>query len=112
MRAFISSRPDVLAQTANICSLGSPNCPPPPGTILSDVDQTRGLLKNVNEGWTSLGSKRPPTLCVIGRGTTGGLRGPVWDAEVSRSAALEGAVAASSYLALCGNAFATGDGLM
>ena len=111
MRAYLTERPDVRAKTSNICSLGSPNRSPPSGTVWAEIDQTRGLLKSVNSGWQEL-DERPPTLCVIGRGTQGGLRLPIWDDEVGRSTALEGVVAASSYLALCGNAFAVGDGLI
>lgn len=111
MRAFLTQRPEVRAATDLICSLGTPNRTPPEGTIWANVDQTRGLLKGVNEAWASLDA-RPPTVCVIGTGTEGGFSTNIWDENSGRSTTLERALAGVSYLALCGNAFCKGDGLI
>jgi hypothetical protein len=59
-----------VSQVNVIATLGSPNRSPPVGSLWASADQTRGLLRSVNEKWIALGDSRPAkTVCVIGRGT-------------------------------------------
>lgn len=112
-RGYLAERPQVLAKVNVLATLGSPNRTPPEGTLWATADQTRGLLRSVNAKWQALGAARPPkTLCVIGRGTSAGIK-PLWDDASGRSPLLEGLVALVSYLALCGDGVGVvGDGLI
>jgi len=122
-RGWLAERRELLGQVDVLMTLGSPNRPPPEGSIWAGVDQTRGLLREINRRFNEIEAELKPRLVsVVGRGTVGGLFAPssadagglreVWDESVGRSPLLEGVVAATSYLALCGDAFATGDGLI
>lgn len=109
-----------------LVTLGTPHNPPPEGSSAAALDQTRGLLKYINERFPSGWPLDPSAVtCVAGRGTTSPdcfeaffnasriSDGSVWDGDVSRSKLLEEAVALSSYFPLSGEAFGVeGDGLI
>jgi hypothetical protein len=106
-------------RVARLVTLGTPHNPPPIGSLVASVDQTRGLLTYINSNFPS-GAPLDPhqVVCVAGAGThTDSLpelvASPAWDGEVGRSKLLERLVALPSYLALSGSAFGvSGDGLI
>jgi len=123
LRGWLARRPELLGRVDVLMTLGSPNREPPADSVWASVDQTRGLLKEINRCFGELeAGLKPRLVSVVGRGTVGGLFEPkggdkeglreVWDEGLGRSPLLEGVVAASSYLALSGDAFASGDGLI
>mmetsp|Transcript_6225 Transcript_6225/g.8507 ORF Transcript_6225/g.8507 Transcript_6225/m.8507 type:complete len:329 (+) Transcript_6225:33-1019(+) len=92
------------AERENFCSLttlGSPHKTPPQGSIWETVDQTRGLLKYVNSNFPGAFHENIQYTCVAGASTEGGL-----------GIDLEQLVAYSSYLPLCGDGSANGDGIV
>lgn len=88
MRGYLAERPDVLEKCCVAVTLGTPNRTPPEGSVWAQVDQTRGLLRNVNARWANL-ERKPRTVCVIGRGTEAGVVLQAWDENLGRSPFLE-----------------------
>ena len=82
-------------------SLGTPHLAPPEDSIVSKVDQTRGLLKYINDKWP--GAYYSPSIeytCVATNGVTG---------KVGFD--LDSLLAFTSYLALGGDGNVDGDGI-
>ena len=81
---------------SSLVTLGTPHQPPPSTSLLSRVDQTRGLLTDINARFPS-GSPLPAerVTCVAGSGTRVAatvkelLRSPAWDGGAARSPLLE-----------------------
>lgn len=121
-RGFLAERPEVLPYVDLILTLGSPNQPPPADGFWAGLDQTRGLLRECNERFAQLdAASKPRLVSVVGKGTAGGFLEDspgesgvrkAWDENLGRSPLLEGVVACTSYLALSGEAFGVGDGLI
>jgi pimeloyl-ACP methyl ester carboxylesterase len=122
VRAYLGERMGeerVRRRVARVVTLGTPHNPPPLGSALAKVDQTRGLLSYINKAFP-FGSPLDPEqiVCVAGSATTTSdlselTRSAVWDGERRRSKLLERLVALPSYAALCGAAFGVqGDGLI
>ena len=76
-----------------------PHAPPPEG-FLRTIDQTRGLLRYVEERYPGAYHPDVRYLTVGSRAVTGKV-----------GTELGGALALASYLPLCGDAFAEGDGI-
>ena len=79
--------------------MGTPHAPPPEG-ILRTLDQTRGLLTSVETNYPGAYHPELRYLTVGSRAVQGALTpqiGPL--------------LATASYLPLCGDAFAAGDGI-
>lgn len=82
-------------------SLGTPHLAPPEDSIVSKVDQTRGLLKYINDKWP--GAYYSPDIeytCVATNGVTGKL-----------GLDLDSLLGFTSYLALGGDGNVDGDGI-
>lgn len=86
-----------------LVTLGTPHAPPPEG-IFRTLDQTRGLLTNVEGDFPGAFHKDEGLryLTVGSRAVTG---------QPSLGAGLDGALAFASYLPLCGDGAAEGDGI-
>ncbi|EKX51792.1 hypothetical protein GUITHDRAFT_102401 [Guillardia theta CCMP2712] len=107
----------------SLVTLGTPHNPPPKDSIVSAVDQTRGLLSYINENFPNgFPLDASAVTCVAGKGTVTprGLMDVIskvgeklWDEKQRRSKLLEEIVALASYFPLSGKAFETeGDGLI
>ncbi len=85
-----------LRQVSSLVTLGTPHQPPPSSSPLSRIDQTRGLLSNINARFPA-GSPLPPerVTCVAGTGTRVAatlqalLGSRPWDTAAGRSPLLE-----------------------
>jgi len=82
-------------------SLGTPHLAPPEDSIVAKVDQTRGLLKYVNDRWPGAHWEDVHYTCVASKAVTGKLLG----------GDLDSALAFSSYFALIGEGGVEGDGI-
>eukprot|EP00468_Gymnochlora_sp_CCMP2014_P005742 CAMPEP_0167752152 /NCGR_PEP_ID=MMETSP0110_2-20121227/6972_1 /TAXON_ID=629695 /ORGANISM="Gymnochlora sp., Strain CCMP2014" /LENGTH=545 /DNA_ID=CAMNT_0007637721 /DNA_START=236 /DNA_END=1873 /DNA_ORIENTATION=+ len=91
---------------ASVVTLGTPHQPPPEDSIWKDFDQTRGLLRFVNEEAPGAFCEGAKYTCVIGNATRGEIAAP------RDSDAIESTLAFVSYLPLCGNGNADGDGIV
>ena len=80
-------------------SCSSPHTPPPEG-FLRTIDRTRGLLRYVDERYPGAYHKELRYLTVGSRAVRGALKPE-----------LGALLATASYLPLCGDAFAEGDGI-
>ena len=108
---------------ASLVTLGTPNNSAPADSPVAALDQTRGLLKYINDNFPSgwpLDRKR--VACVAGKGTSAPSElsslldlssERIWDKTRGRSKLIEETVALASYLPLCGEALGVeGDGLI
>ncbi len=85
-----------LRQVSSLITLGTPHQPPPASSPLSRIDQTRGLLSDINARFPA-GSPLPAerVTCVAGSGTRVAeslpalLRSRAWDTAAGRSPLLE-----------------------
>jgi len=107
----------------SLVTLGTPHNPPPKDSIVSAVDQTRGLLTYINENFPNgFPLDASAVTCVAGKGTVTpkapmdvitNFGEKLWDETQRRSKLLEEIVALASYFPLSGKAFETeGDGLI
>jgi len=109
MRSWLTERlseEEQQAYVASVTTLGTPHNPPPEGTIWTQFDQTRGLLKFVNQQSPGACIDGAQYVCVVGNATRGNVGSP------SSLEALESTVAFVSYLPLCGNGNSDGDGIV
>mmetsp|Transcript_26286 Transcript_26286/g.32235 ORF Transcript_26286/g.32235 Transcript_26286/m.32235 type:complete len:577 (-) Transcript_26286:155-1885(-) len=91
----------VRKRCTNFVSLGTPHLAPPPESLVSKVDQTRGLLKYVNDKWPGAYWDDVSYTCVASKAVPGKL-------GFSDLDCLLGYV---SYLALIGDGKVDGDGI-
>ena len=85
-----------LKLVSSMVTLGTPHQPPPSSSVLSRIDQTRGLLSHIN-AYFPAGSPLPATrvTCIAGSGTrvaasVGEILGAaVWESQAGRSPLLE-----------------------
>jgi hypothetical protein len=85
-----------LRQVSSLITLGTPHQPPPSSSPLARIDQTRGLLSDINTRFPA-GSPLPAerVTCVAGTGTRVAatlpalLRSRLWDPASRRSPLLE-----------------------
>ena len=85
--------------------LGTPNLPPPAGTPWAKLDQTRGLLTNVNARMPGAHRAGVRYTSVASNAVDGGLGG------AGANSALDRGLAFGAYLPLCGDGNAEGDGI-
>jgi len=124
-RSYIGERlgEEGAKRIRSLVTLGTPNNAPPKDSIVSSLDQTRGLLTYINDKFPSGYPLQASAVgCVAGSGTAvpekigevfENAGDKLWDAEVGRSKLLEEVVALSSYLPLSGKALGVkGDGLI
>lgn len=98
------------AKFSALVTLGTPHRPPPDG-FFKKIDQTRGLLKFVEERYPGAHFDELRYMTVGSRAQAGALPwGDANDGEPSPGL-LAGTLAAASYLPLCGDAFTVGDGI-
>ena len=84
----------------SLVMLGTPNQPPPEGSVWEKLDQSRGLLDNVNRRFPGSFRKDVRYTCVVSERVQGGFTG-----------GLEGLLAFASYLPLGGKGDSRGDGI-
>jgi pimeloyl-ACP methyl ester carboxylesterase len=84
----------------SLVMLGTPNQPPPEGSVWEQLDQSRGLLDNVNRRFPGSYREGVKYACVVSERVRGGLGGSI-----------EGLLAFASYLPLGGKGDARGDGI-
>jgi len=109
-RAWLSewAQKDVKSRVKKLVTLGSPHNPPRADSSASAVDQTRGLLKYINENYPGNFEKNVQYVSVIGSGVTGRLA--VTFSKVVES--FETLLAYFSYSVLSGDsAEQAGDGM-
>jgi hypothetical protein len=100
VRAYLGQmNAEKRAAFASLVTLGTPHTPPPEG-FLRTIDQTRGLLRYVEEHYPGAYHKELRYLTVGSRAVRGALKPE-----------LGALLATASYLPLCGDAFAEGDGI-
>jgi len=100
-------------------SLGTPHASPPPDSILSQLDQSRGLLGYINSKWPGAYFDTIDYTCVASQRVTGKLfftTGKEDDDKMSSSSSsssssLDAFLAYASYLALVGKGNIEGDGI-
>ena len=90
----------VRARCKCYVSLGTPHAAPPEDSIVSKVDQTRGLLKYVNDRWPGAFWEDIKYTCVASTGVSGKLEFK-----------LDSLLAYASYFALIGQGDVPGDGI-
>jgi len=91
---------DVRQRCKRYVSLGTPHLAPPEDSIVSKVDQTRGLLKYVNDRWPGAYFDDIKYTCIASNGVTG---------EVKLD--LDSILGFASYFALIGEGGVEGDGI-
>jgi len=89
------------ARCARFVSLGTPHAAPPESSIVASVDQTRGLLKYVNDRWPGAFYSDIEYTCVASRAVTGKL---AFDG-------IDSLLGFVSYFALAGEGTTEGDGI-
>lgn len=92
---------DVSTRFVSLTTLGSPHYPPSGEGVWASVDQTRGLLRYVDENFPGAYHKNFKYVSVGGVSTPGKIGGGI-----------EESVAYISYLPLCGNGETVGDGII
>jgi pimeloyl-ACP methyl ester carboxylesterase len=104
-RAYLGqiSDEDRAAKFSALVTLGTPHRPPPDG-IFKTLDQTRGLLKYVEERYPGAYHKELRYLTVGSTLQKGALPG-------KGEGLIAGTLAFASYLPLCGDGYTTGDGI-
>lgn len=117
-RAFlgevVSARGDI-GLVASLVTLGTPHSEPPEGTLFAAVDQTRGLLRNINSRFPgAFHAKEGVRYISVASAAVPG-RFPISLFEKSKQAENKGwldcTLAWASYLALCADGNAAGDGI-
>lgn len=107
-----------MKRVRTFTSLGSPHLPPPEGSAWRSLDQTRGLLRYVDERYPGAFLPKVQYTSVVGTGVGGALP---WDAAEGAGAAagggfapkaLESLVGFTSYLPLSGDGEQLGDGIV
>lgn len=103
-RAWLSgwANAAVKARVITLVTLGSPHNPPPVGSLFEKFDQTRGLLKFINQNYPGAYEEHVRYGSVIGGQISGAF--PSLDAEKT--------LAFGSYLALAGEGSVPGDGII
>ncbi|KAG5191750.1 hypothetical protein JKP88DRAFT_295255 [Tribonema minus] len=103
-RGWLSERASAAdrARVLSLTTLGTPNREPPPDSPLAKVDQTRGLLKFINENFPAGSVPGVKYTSVVGTGTLA--RFPSLDVQEM--------LAAISYLPLGGAPDGLGDGIV
>ena len=102
-RAYLGQLDDAARRGIDsLTTLGTPHLPPPEGPLRT-LDQTRGLLTYVEERYPGAFHDGVRYQTVGSRAVKGKLGGGGFD--------LDGLLACASYLPLCGDAFAEGDGI-
>ena len=103
-RAWLSewSQPALRAKVRQLITLGSPHNPPPQDSVFANFDQTRGLLSHINEKYPGAFEPQVRYASVIGSQIRGDLN----------PFKIEDIVAFFSYLFLCGDGQASGDGII
>ena len=87
-RGYLSDAPpSVSGRCRSVVTLGTPHNPPPKGSVVSNFDQTRGLLEDVNKRKNVQGTKY---VAVVSRRVKGGFKG------------IDEVLAMASYFALRG----------
>jgi len=100
-RAYLGQLPaERRCLIGRLVTLGTPHIPPPEG-LFRALDQTRGLLTNVQSNFPGAFHPEIKYLCVGSRAVKGELRG----------GGLDGLLGAFSYLPLSGKAANVGDGI-
>lgn len=97
-RAYIAERAPEGLQVSTLLTLGTPNRGPPEGTI----DQTRGLLRYVEER-CDVSQLVSDLVCVAGTGTVG--------KGFGKGGSVSELIAYYSYAAVCGKGDVDGDGV-
>lgn len=97
-RAYIAERAPEGLQVSTLLTLGTPNRGPPAGT----VDQTRGLLRYVEER-CDVSQLVSDLICVAGTGTVG--------KRFGKGGSVSELIAYYSYAAVCGKGDVDGDGV-
>lgn len=94
----------VRKRCKNFVSLGTPHLAPPDDSLVSKIDQTRGLLTYVNNRWPgAFFSNTTNYTCVASKAVTGKLGNPL---EL-----LDNVLGFVSYFALIGDGNVDGDGI-
>ena len=103
-RAWLSEwcDPAVREKVRSVVTLGSPHNPPPSDSLFAKFDQTRGLLSHINSNYPGAFEKNIKYTSVIGSEVTG-------DLNIFKTESL---LAYVSYLFLCGEGPAGGDGII
>jgi len=91
---------DVRRRCERYVSLGTPHLAPPEDSIVSKVDQTRGLLKYVNDRWPGAHWDDIKYTCIASKGVAGELK-----------LNLDSILGYVSYFALIGDGGVEGDGI-
>ena len=91
---------EVRRRCVKYVSLGTPHLPPPENSLVSKVDQTRGLLSYINTRWPGAYYDDIEYTCIASKGVTGKIG---FD--------LDSILAYASYLALAGSGNIDGDGI-
>lgn len=81
-------------------SLGTPHLAPPEDSLVAKVDQTRGLLKYINDRWPGAHFEDIEYTCIASTGVSG---------KVEFN--LDSILAFASYFALIGDGGVQGDGI-
>ena len=95
-----------------LLTLGSPHSPPPSDSAVASLDQTRGLLTYINANFPGAHESGVEYISVGGTAVQGALPNTDIDTDKSIVSKLESAVAFASYLFLCGEGTAVGDGII
>ena len=93
-----------------LVTLGTPHRPPPDG-FFRTIDQTRGLLAYVEDRYPGAFHSELRYLTVGSTAQKGVLPGPWRGSEDADEGLIAGALAYASYLPLCGDGLAKGDGI-
>ena len=103
-RAWLSEwcAPAVRDKVRSVVTLGSPHNPPPSDSLFAKFDQTRGLLSHINSNYPGAYESNVKYTSVIGSEVTG-------DLNIFKT---ENLLAYVSYLFLCGEGPAGGDGII
>ena len=106
-RAWLSEwcSPELKKQVNNVVTLGSPHNPPPAGTKLAKIDQTRGLLTYINDNFPGSYEKNVRYTSVIGSSIVG-------QTSITVDKAIFRNLAFLSYFALSGDGKSVGDGII
>lgn len=91
---------DVRRRCQRYVSLGTPHCAPPADSIVSKLDQTRGLLKYVNDRWPGAHFEDIKYTCIASKRVAGELKFN-----------LDSILGYTSYFALIGEGGVEGDGI-
>mmetsp|Transcript_3197 Transcript_3197/g.9187 ORF Transcript_3197/g.9187 Transcript_3197/m.9187 type:complete len:294 (-) Transcript_3197:83-964(-) len=113
-RAYLAERcPKAFVdRVATFTSLGTPHVPPPPDSLFSGFEQTRGLLTYVNDKYPGAYLPGVTYTSVLGVGVKGALPWQVSEDDAATPSAIESLVGFASYLPLSGRGEDLGDGIV